>query len=134
MRNHLVTFLALLIALCLSGCAMNGGHSKVKTATVTVALDVDGHAITDRKGNPVMNETNFYASVSMKQAAAAAASAIKDFTYGRTNSSLGDASVSLSGATQDSKVDPELVTAITDSLMDRLVPDASPGGVAGPTP
>jgi hypothetical protein len=115
-------YLFALVACLATGCAMNGGHSTVKTFSSTAALDADGHAILDKKGRPVMNETNFYARVAMKQAAVAAASAIKDFTYARTNSPLGDAKVSLAGSTQDAKVDPELVSAVADSVTSRLVP------------
>jgi len=130
--KHLLAVLLALAALLTLGCAMNGGHSTVKTFSSTAALDADGHAILDKKGRPVMNETNFYARVAMKQAAVAAASAIKDFTYARTNSPLGDAAVSLAGSTQDAKVDPELVSAVTDSIADRLVPNVPLKDKPGP--
>lgn len=116
-----VTLMALLAVLATVGCASNGGVNKIETSSKTVATNTDGTAVVDAKGNPAFNETNLVARVSVRQNALAATSAVRDFQYDRTNSPLGDASIKLGSSDEDAKIDPELVKAIVQGLLDRLI-------------
>tara|TARA_R110000787_G_scaffold64419_2_gene145481 strand:- start:2247 stop:2666 length:420 start_codon:yes stop_codon:yes gene_type:complete len=128
MKKYKLTLMMVLLMAVVTGCATNGGGSKVKQTSLTAVLEPDGSVAMDSKGNPVYNTTNFYAKVSMKQLALAASNAIKDFHYNRTGSVLGDTAVDLGSSGLDAKIDPELVKAISAGLVDAMV------GVTNPVP
>lgn len=122
MKNYLNLLIVALAATLAVACATNGGYSKIETEVSFVALDKKGEPIKDAAGDPVFNRTNTVAKVSMKQLAAASASAIKDFDYQRKDSVLGDVKTSLGSSEKDAKLDPEVLRGLVEGVVDALKP------------
>ena len=125
MKQLCIALGVVVAALCI-GCASNGGKSLHETTTTTPVTHPDGSLAYDSDGNPVMQSSNYVNEVKIRQNALAAASSVKDFTYGRTMSNgVLNASVGLSSASQDAKLDPEVVAAIAEGILRGLGVPAS---------